>query len=86
MRPTEQQVRLAAQLYEARDAVRRLLGTTYSARMVELGGALQRVADASKTTVLSAAINAARSVSGLDSLLILAAAVELSEPSAEVPE
>ena len=58
MSATEQQVRMAAQLYQARDAVRRLLGDKYAAKMAELGEALQRLADARGTTVLKEAIGA----------------------------
>lgn len=83
MAATEQQVVLAAQLYQARDAVRRLLGDKYAAKMAELGECLQRLADVRGTTVLKEAIGAARAVSGLDSLLILAAAVERAEPTTE---
>jgi hypothetical protein len=80
---TEQQVRMAAQLYQARDAVRRLLGASYPARMAELGAGLQRLATARNSSVLKEAISAARAVSGMDSLLILAAAVEHAEPTTE---
>lgn len=80
---TEQQVRLAAQLYQARDSVRRLLGDKYAVRMAELGASLQRLATARNSSVLKEAISAARAVSGMDSLLILAAAVEHTEPSTE---
>lgn len=80
---TEQQVRLAAQLYQARDSVRRLLGDKYAVRMAELGASLQRLAAARNSSVLKEAISAARAVSGMDSLLILAAAVEHTEPSTE---
>lgn len=80
---TEQQARLAAQLYQARDSVRRLLGDKYAVRMAELGASLQRLATARNSSVLKEAISAARAVSGMDSLLILAAAVEHTEPSTE---
>ena len=80
---TEQQVRLAAQLYQARDSVRRLLDDKYAVRMAELGASLQRLATARNSSVLKEAISAARAVSGMDSLLILAAAVEHTEPSTE---
>lgn len=86
MSATEKQVRLAAQLYQARDAVRRLLGDKYAAKMAELGQPLQRLADARGTTVLKEAIGAARAVSGVDSLMILAAAVEHAEPTTEDTE
>ena len=33
---TEQQVRLAAQLYQARDSVRRLLGDKYAVRLTDV--------------------------------------------------
>lgn len=49
MSATEKQVRLAAQLYQARDAVRRLLGDKYAAKMAELGQPLQRLAAAPTT-------------------------------------
>ena len=80
---TEQQVRLAAQLYQARDSVRRLLGDKYALRMAELGAGLQRLATVRNSSVLKEAISAARTVSGMDSLLILAAAVEHTERSTE---
>lgn len=83
MSATEKQVRLAAQLYQARDSVRRLLGDKYAVRMAELGASLQRLATARNSSVLKEAISAARAVSGMDSLLILAAAVEHTEPSTE---
>lgn len=86
MSATEQQVRLAAQLYQARDAMRRLLGDKYAVRMNEIGAGLQRLADARGTTVLKEAIGAARAVSGVDSLLILSAAVERAEPTTEGTE
>lgn len=75
---------MAAKLYEARDAARAILGPKYPQTMRELGAGLQRIAEATNSTVLSAAIKAARSVSAMDSLLILAAAVEHTEPSTEV--
>ena len=68
---------------EARDSVRRLLGDKYAVRMAELGASLQRLAAARNSSVLKEAISAARAVSGMDSLLILAAAVEHTEPSTE---
>ena len=51
--------------------------------MAELGASLQRLATARNSSVLKEAISAARAVSGMDSLLILAAAVEHTEPSTE---
>jgi Flp pilus assembly secretin CpaC len=80
---TEQQVRMAVRLYEARDAAKRLLGEKYKARMAELGGMLTQLAAERKCDVLVAATKAAAGFgSGFDKLLIVAAAVELTEPSA----
>jgi len=77
----ERQVRMAARLYEMRDTARRLLGDKYGDKMAELGGALRQVADLTKREPLSVAIEAARDADGLTQCYVLAAAVELAEPS-----
>lgn len=79
--PSERQVRMAARLYEMRNAARRLLGDGYSAKMAELGGALKTVADKTQRQPLAVAIEAARDADGLAQCYILAAAVELAEPT-----
>jgi hypothetical protein len=82
---TQQQIQMAAQLYQAREAARTILGPKFAPTMKDLGQSLQSIAEATNGNVLSAAIKVARSVNGVDSLLILAAAVEHSEPTIEVP-
>lgn len=79
----ERQVRMAARLYEMRDTARRLLGEGYGAKMAELGAALKTVADKTQREPLSVAIEAARDAHGLTQCYILAAAVELAEPSSK---
>lgn len=85
MPATEQQVKMAARLYEMRDTARRLLGDDYAATMGNLGTALQGVANATGRTPLSVAIEAAKSADGLKQCYFLAAAVELAEPSTQKP-
>ena len=45
MTATEQQVRMAAQLYDMRDKAKRLLGERYKPHMAELGKILKATAD-----------------------------------------
>jgi hypothetical protein len=82
---SEHKVRMAARLYEMRDTARRLLGSEYAATMGNLGTALQGVAHATGREPLSVAIEAARDAHGLQQCYILAAAVELTEPTRETP-
>lgn len=77
----EQQVRMAARLYEMRDTARRLLGSSYGAKMAELGDALKTVAEKTNRQPLSVAIEAAREADGLTQCYLLAAVVELTEPN-----
>lgn len=77
----EKQVRMAARLYEMRDTARRLLGDKYAQHMAEVGTTLRRVADATKREPLEVAIEAARDADGLAQCYLLAAAVELTEPT-----
>lgn len=79
----ERQVRMAAWLYEMRDTARLLLGEGYAGKMDELGAALKTVADKTQREPLSVAIEAARDAHGLTQCYILAAAVELAEPSSK---
>lgn len=73
---------ITPKLYACRDAARWLLGDGYRHRMSELGTALRSTASAANCGVLQAAADAARGVEGIDALQIVAAAVELLEPSA----
>lgn len=81
MQATETQVRLAAQLYEARDSARRILGSRYVSIMAELGTSLETLASQRGTSVMQEAIRAGRAMTGRDSIFVLAAAVEHAEPS-----
>ncbi len=80
---TEKQVKMAAQLYEIRDTAKRLLGEKYKPKMAELGAALKKIARDSKKSELEAATELCKAIGaeGMDTLMIMAAAVELIEPS-----
>ena len=81
---TEKQVRIAAQLYDARDTVRRLLGEHYRRRMRDIGDQLTQIA--ADRPLLSVAGEVAKGApNAWDQLLVLAAAVEMVEPTTEVP-
>lgn len=84
MTATEQQVRMAAQLYDMRDKAKRLLGDRYKPHMAELGKILKATADRDRKSVLAVATEVAkkRELIGMDLMLVMAAAVELEEPSA----
>jgi hypothetical protein len=83
MSAQEKQVRMAAQLYEMRDKAKRLLGDKYTAQMTELGRILRMTADRDQSSVLKVAVDICkkRELVGMDLLLVMAAAVELTEPS-----
>jgi hypothetical protein len=83
MKATEKQVAMAAQLYDMRDKARRLLGDKYKPHMAELGKILKMTADRDKRSVLSVAteISKKRNLIGMDLLMVMAAAVELMEPT-----
>lgn len=83
MTATAQQVQMAAKLYEARDAMRRMLGERYAARMAELGGVLKKVSARDSVNEIQAAqvVIKAIDAQGYDALQLLAAAVELVEPT-----
>ena len=83
MQATEKQVAMAAQLYDMRDKARRLLGAKYKPHMAELGKILTMTAARDKKSVLAVATEVAktRELIGMDLLLVMAAAVELTEPT-----
>ncbi len=84
MAATEAQVKMAAQLYDMRDKAKRLLGERYKPHMAELGKILTMTAERDKKSVLAVATEVAkkRELIGMDLMLVMAAAVELTEPSA----
>ncbi len=83
----EKAIRLAAKMYEAREAARTLLGDKFKERMAEGIKALEALAAEHKITVLEAARRSAEmytdQYNGMAALMIIAAAVEHAEPSAE---
>lgn len=85
---TEQQIRTAAKMYEARDAVRLLLGDRYPERMKRLGEQLRSAASEAGLDTLAMALRACKAATAQGrpgvALQILAAAVELSEPNRKV--
>ena len=83
MQASERQVKMAAQLYEMRDKARRLLGEKYKPHMAELGKILTMTAERDKKEPLAVAIEVAkkRELIGMDLMLVMAAAVELAEPT-----
>ena len=83
MQATEQQVQMAAKLYEMRDRARRLLGEKYKPHMAELGRILTMTSQRDGKPVLVVATEVAkkRELIGMDLMMVMAAAVELIEPS-----
>lgn len=81
---TEQQVKVASQLYEARDAIRRLMGDRYAAVLEPYKVMLQKVMTMNDCDEVAAALWTARRVErtdGMEIIKILAAAVEMIEPT-----
>jgi hypothetical protein len=79
---TEAQVRMAARLYEARAHTKLLLGDRFKARMAEYGSVLNGIAERESVGVLAAANIACKLVDNpFTKIQLLAAAVELTEPS-----
>jgi len=74
---------LAPKFYETRNTARVLLGEGYSARMKELGAMVAKVAAGRRTGALAAAQDVVRAadLDGFEAIQVLAAAVELIEPS-----
>ncbi len=83
MQATEKQVKMAAQLYDMRDKARRLLGEKYKSHMAELGKILKMTADRDNKSALAVAMEVCkkRELIGMDLMMVMAAAVELTEPT-----
>lgn len=81
---TERHIRIAAELYGARDTAKRLLGDAYKARITTFGEVINKVADKKGCSSMQAAIEIAKQpgVSDIERVMVLAAVVELVEPSA----
>ena len=78
-----QRAGMAAKLYEVRQTARVILADRYAARMAELGQVVRNVAAQRRCGQLVAAEDIVRAadLQGFDALQVLAAAVELAEPS-----
>ena len=83
MKSTEKQVAMAAQLYDMRDKARRLLSDKYKPHMAELKKILKITTNRDKKNALSVAIEVCkkRELIGMDLMMVMAAAVELAEPT-----
>lgn len=77
----EKLTRMAAQLYECRDAARSLLGAHYKRDMGGWAMAIRGVAVSDGTTELAAAQKMAKEADGFGAIVVLAAFVEMTEPS-----
>lgn len=78
----EEHIRMAAQMYEARDVVRHFLGDTYHKRMAELGEIIANVAVRDGIGSIESAIKLCQQIEEpFVRLSVLAAVVELEEPN-----
>lgn len=76
-------VQMATQLYECRDAARTLLGAHYKQDMATWALAIRAGAKADNCSELAAAMKLATGGDGFKHIVVLAAFVEMSEPSTE---
>jgi hypothetical protein len=74
-------VQMAAKLYECRDTAKRLLGDKYPDTIRRWGEIVERRAKQEEGDILATSIHMAKMVGGADAVMLLAAAVELVEPS-----
>lgn len=83
MNATEQHVAMAAKMYECRATARRLLGDKFHQRMEEYASVVRAVAkrDNCNDIVAGATVIKEAGLQGMDSLLLMAAVVEMYEPS-----
>ena len=80
----QRHIQMAAKLYDIRDTVKRHLGENYAGRMAEYSAVIKEVALKRGTSELDAATLMSRdpALSPFTALTVMAAAVELVEPSA----
>lgn len=86
MSASEQQIRVAAKLYECRNSVRTILGAKYHETIGGYAKTIQHVASERKVDTLVAAMQMAKEMQALHCdpiipICLMAAAVELAEPS-----
>jgi hypothetical protein len=77
----ESAIKVAAKLYECRDTARSLLGAHYAGDMAKWGRLIGALSKKRGCSELDAAKGLADEAGGMGAVLILAAYVELSEPS-----
>lgn len=84
---TEQQVKIAARIYEARDTAKRLLGDKYAAKIAEWQDAIRFYMKSTGLdgihSVMELVSAAQRDGDAMPQMLLLAAYVEMIEPSIE---
>lgn len=80
---SEQHVALAARMYECRATARRLLGDRFEPKMRELANVVRAVAkrDGFNNIVAGATIIKEARLFGMDLLMLMAAVVEMTEPT-----
>ena len=85
MSAAEQNVATAAKMYECRTAARQILGEKYPAKMRELADMVRAVAarDKCSNIVAGATVIKSAGLEGIQALLLMAAVVEMVEPSNE---
>jgi len=83
MSDAAENIQRAAQLYDMRDKAKRLLGDRYASEMAVLGRFLSKIVERDGKDVLSVAIGVCekRALDGMEKMLVMAAAVELVEPT-----
>lgn len=88
MTATEREVKLAASLYECRDSMRVWWGDAYAERIKERRKLIEaQMADDKSESVLDAALTIAKTMpGGVSVMMVLAAAVEMIEPSEGEPD
>jgi len=83
MNANEQHVAIAAKMYECRATARRILGDKYHQHMNERALVVRAVAkrDNCDDIVAGATVIKESGLQGMDALLLMAAVVEITEPS-----
>ncbi len=81
--PGEKEIRVAAKMYDARDAARSLLGDTFAVTMLNYAERIKARAALTKQDLLPCVIEWAKKSDDHDKMLIFAAYVEMVEPSAK---
>jgi hypothetical protein len=88
MNVTEQHVAMAAKMYACRTTARQILGERYQTRMRELADVVRAVSarDRCNEIVAGATVIKSAGLEGMQALLLMAAVVEMVEPSTNKKE